>query len=157
MKNYLLSGLILLGSLSAFSNTIEGGEISLAIDSIKRSIPIDFQSESIKINPDNSVSFSDISILRGDKAYRIGHDNNTSKEVCKLLEFDDSLTDIGLTYFFEGNGRNRNNQARIDLDSTGHYAGTSIDDDYYTKVTCYLGSDVSLIVKIGNDRFRMYK
>jgi hypothetical protein len=123
----LLIGIIVLMSASVSAMTEKAMELTMfATEAVNVSVA--------KKNPDNSVTFSDIKVLRGDQSFEIDATVTSNDSVCKMLGYEKSLTGANL------NTTSYNSSAYwtlVSLNSNGQYSNTIRSDKKIAKLTCY--------------------
>jgi hypothetical protein len=101
-------------------------------------------------NDDKSSKITNILFLRGDLSYPIamGYEGRDYTTACKLLGFDNSLSGPGLSSYSYHGG------PAVFLNEDGEYHSTrKWYDDKISKLTCYAGSEPSLVVLVSGSRY----
>lgn len=122
----ILSVLLSVLSLSAFATSVETGELTKLS---KEHVSVRLSG----LNPDNSVTFIGIKLLRGDMAYEIDASRTNATHLCKMLGYDAHLFGTGLVEF---------DTSRLikwtlaSLDEEGNFVDTLPSLMKFSKVTC---------------------
>ena len=100
-------------------------------------------------NADKSSKITNISYLRGDLTYpvaveQLGRDYTST---CKLLGFDNSLTGTGLNDYSVLGG------SKVFLKTDGTYSTIKNHKYKINKVTCFSGTEPSLVVLVSGNRY----
>lgn len=83
-------------------------------------------------NVDNSVTFENITVARGDRVYEIDASTTFYEAVCHLLGYENVLGGSGLNLH-----QVASKAFRVKLSNEGVYEGTRYSEYKITKVTCY--------------------
>lgn len=131
MKALLVSGLFALTMTQAFA----GREAMELTKYASEAVTVN----SARTNIDRSVTFTNISVARGDQTFNIDASRTSYRSVCKMLGYEDSLTGYAL------NSTEKNGPGfwtLVALNEYGQYNGTISSDMRMSKVTCFNSSEL---------------